>query len=109
MADKREKSFWAQKVAIPRRKIKVARKPLPIIAMSNLTPEKAPQAERKPAEAPYTNLQAGAALAAMRTVVTHLCAECSWEFKGIVRAKYCSNACRQRAKYKRRLEAEQRK
>lgn len=43
----------------------------------------------------------GAALAAMRRTSWHYCAEpsCGKRFAGIATAKFCSNACRQRAKY----------
>lgn len=47
----------------------------------------------------------GRRLAAMRRVVDHVCPTCDKEFEGIVTAKYCSNACRQRAKYRRKVEA----
>ena len=40
-------------------------------------------------------------LAGMRKTVTHECAICGDEFEGIKQAKYCSNACRQKAKYQR--------
>ena len=48
-------------------------------------------------------------LASLRRRVTHKCAECGVEFEAIKIARYCqtdedgnpSNACRQRAKYKR--------
>ena len=45
----------------------------------------------------------GAALAAMRGKHWHYCAEpsCGKRFGGIKTAKFCSNACRQRAKYAR--------
>jgi hypothetical protein len=43
----------------------------------------------------------GAALAAMRGLYKRRCAEatCRKWFSGIKIAKFCSNACRQRAKY----------
>ena len=43
----------------------------------------------------------GAALAALRGKHWHYCAEpsCEKRFSGIKTAKFCSNACRQRAKY----------
>jgi len=42
---------------------------------------------------------AASELAGMRQRVTHACLECEKEFEAIKTAKYCSNACRQRAKY----------
>ena len=44
----------------------------------------------------------GQALAAQRRLVAHTCLQCRDEFTGIAIAKYCSNRCRQRAKYLRR-------
>jgi hypothetical protein len=43
----------------------------------------------------------GAALNALRETHWHYCAEpsCGKRFSGIKLAKFCSNACRQRAKY----------
>ena len=43
----------------------------------------------------------GAALSALRKTTWHYCAEptCGKRFAGIAKAKFCSNACRQRAKY----------
>ena len=43
----------------------------------------------------------GAALASLRGTHWHYCAEpsCGKRFSGIKQAKFCSNACRQRAKY----------
>jgi hypothetical protein len=43
----------------------------------------------------------GAALSAMRRTTWHYCAEtsCGKRFAGIATAKFCSNACRQKAKY----------
>ena len=43
----------------------------------------------------------GAALAALRRRVWHVCKSCGKRFKGIATAIYCSNACRQRAKRER--------
>lgn len=43
----------------------------------------------------------GSDLAAMRQQVEHTCLSCGELFKAIKTAKYCSNACRQKAKYKR--------
>ncbi len=47
-------------------------------------------------------MKPGAALAALRRTTWHLCASCSKRFSGIAKAVYCSNACRQKAKYARR-------
>lgn len=41
----------------------------------------------------------GAALGALRKTSWHFCASCGKRFSGISQAKFCSNACRQRAKY----------
>jgi recombinational DNA repair protein RecR len=41
----------------------------------------------------------GAALAALRKTSWHFCASCGKRFSGISQAKFCSNACRQKAKY----------
>jgi len=41
------------------------------------------------------------ALSAMRKRIKHKCQVCGKSFKAIKTAKYCSNACRQRAKYER--------
>lgn len=48
-------------------------------------------------------MKPGAALAAMRRKTWHRCAlpECGKRFSGIATAVYCSNACRQKAKYRR--------
>jgi hypothetical protein len=45
--------------------------------------------------------EVGAALSALRKTTWHLCAEpsCGKRFSGIATAKFCSNACRQKAKY----------
>jgi len=43
----------------------------------------------------------GAALAALRGRHWHNCLICGKRFSGIKTAVYCSNACRQKAKYKR--------
>lgn len=47
-------------------------------------------------------MKPGAALAAMRRTTWHNCAVCTKRFSGIAKAVYCSNACRQKAKYERR-------
>jgi len=44
---------------------------------------------------------AGKELAAMRRIITHICPVCSNEFEGIVKAKFCSNKCKQKDKYRR--------
>jgi hypothetical protein len=46
----------------------------------------------------------GSALSALRKTTWHYCAEpsCGKRFAGILKARYCSNACRQRAKYTRK-------
>ena len=46
-------------------------------------------------------MKPGAALAAMRGRHWHVCPSCGKRFSGIKTARYCSNACRQKAKYKR--------
>lgn len=46
-------------------------------------------------------MKPGAALAAMRRKIRHRCAQCGKGFRGIATAVYCSNACRQKAKYER--------
>lgn len=46
-------------------------------------------------------MKPGAALAAMRKRTWHNCAQCAKRFSGIATAVYCSNACRQKAKYQR--------
>ena len=46
-------------------------------------------------------MKPGAALAALRRKTWHLCRVCGKRFSGIATALYCSNACRQKAKYKR--------
>ena len=49
-------------------------------------------------------MKPGAALRAMRPVLTYICQICGKEFKASdTRAKYCSNACQQRAKYARKV------
>lgn len=45
--------------------------------------------------------QAGRKLSALRRRETKECVVCGVEFRGIKKAVYCSNACRQRAKYQR--------
>ena len=44
-------------------------------------------------------MKPGTALAAMRRTSWHACLSCGNRFSGIKTAKFCSNACRQRAKY----------
>ena len=44
----------------------------------------------------------GAKLAAMRRKLAHVCPICETRFKGIAKAIYCSNACRQKAKRERK-------
>ena len=44
-------------------------------------------------------MKPGAALAALRKTAWHYCPVCCKRFSGIARAVYCSNACRQKAKY----------
>lgn len=46
-----------------------------------------------------------AALSAMRKTHWHYCAVCNKRFSGIAKAVYCSNACRQKAKYARKKAA----
>lgn len=46
-------------------------------------------------------MKPGAALASLRRTPWHLCESCGKRFSGIKTAKFCSNACRQKAKYKR--------
>lgn len=46
-------------------------------------------------------MKPGAALAAMRRTTWHHCPICQKRFAGIAKAVYCSNACRQKAKYRR--------
>lgn len=56
----------------------------------------------------YKPGEAGANLAAQRSTATHKCIICGDEFEARVAkvaAKYCSNRCRQRAKYQRQKEA----
>jgi hypothetical protein len=45
--------------------------------------------------------EVGAALAALRRKVAHKCLQCGKAFRGLATARYCGNACRQRAKYAR--------
>lgn len=47
-------------------------------------------------------MKPGAALAALRGRHWHQCQSCGKRFSGIKTAKFCSNACRQKAKYLRR-------
>jgi ribosomal protein L34E len=49
-------------------------------------------------------MKPGAALASMRRRTWHKCAICGKRFGGISKAVYCSNACRQKAKYQRAKE-----
>jgi len=44
-------------------------------------------------------------LAALRRKVNHKCGTCGTGFRGNKTARYCSNACRQKAKYKRAKES----
>lgn len=46
-------------------------------------------------------MKPGAALAALRRRSWHVCPVCQKRFKGIAKAVYDSNACRQKAKYRR--------
>jgi predicted nucleic acid-binding Zn ribbon protein len=46
-------------------------------------------------------MKPGAALAAMRRTTWHHCPVCSKRFSGTSRAKFCSNACKQKDKYRR--------
>ena len=50
-------------------------------------------------------MKPGAALAAKRKKVRHVCEHCCAKFTGIATARYCSNACRQKAKRARLLGA----
>jgi ribosomal protein L34E len=43
----------------------------------------------------------GQQLAALRKKVRHVCAECGEPFEAIKTARFCSNACKQRDKYRR--------
>ena len=49
----------------------------------------------------------GAALGALRKTIWHHCAVCEKRFSGIAQAKFCSNACRQKAKYRKKVAAAQ--
>ncbi len=49
-------------------------------------------------EGDKTALSAGAALAAKRKIVTHTCPVCGEDFEGTLRAKFCSNRCKQKDK-----------
>lgn len=44
----------------------------------------------------------GAALSALRKTTWHYCVVCNKRFAGITKAKFCSNACRQKDKYARK-------
>lgn len=46
-------------------------------------------------------LSAGAILASKRKIETKICPVCKEEFKGIKKAIFCSNKCRQKDKYQR--------
>ena len=46
-------------------------------------------------------MKLGSALAALRRTHWHYCYICNKRFSGIKTARYCSNACRQKAKYRR--------
>ena len=43
----------------------------------------------------------GAALSGMRKIIDHVCPVCNETFRGITKAKFCSNRCRQKDKYQR--------
>lgn len=47
----------------------------------------------------------GAALSALRHTSWHRCQVCEKRFSGIAKAVYCSNRCRQAAKYARKKAA----
>ena len=47
-------------------------------------------------------LTAGAALAAQREIVSKKCLECGDSFDGIKKKAYCTEKCKQAAKYKRK-------
>lgn len=49
--------------------------------------------------------EAGRAWGATRVTESHKCPECEVTFEAIKKAIYCSNRCRQRAKYRRVQEA----
>lgn len=49
--------------------------------------------------------EAAAFLSSQRRRVKHKCIQCGKKFKALSTAKYCSNACRQRAKYARQKAA----
>lgn len=53
---------------------------------------------------PEQKITPGQALAAMREIVDHNCPSCGGEFQGIKKAVYCSEACKQKAKYQRQKE-----
>jgi hypothetical protein len=53
---------------------------------------------------PRAMSRAARELAALRRRHSKECAVCGKGFKAIATARYCSNACRQRAKYKRNKE-----
>ena len=48
------------------------------------------------------NMSPGSALAAKRKVLVKICPICKTEFKGLKTAIYCSNKCKQKAKYARK-------
>jgi hypothetical protein len=49
-------------------------------------------------------MKPGQVLAAMRRRTWHYCPVCEKRFSGIKKAVYCSNACRQKAKHRRRAQ-----
>lgn len=49
--------------------------------------------------------EAAALLSAQRKRIDKVCPQCGKQFKAIKTAVYCSNACRQRAKYARQKAA----
>jgi len=53
-----------------------------------------------------TGSNAASQLASMRRIVSHTCPVCETEFEGLKRAVYCSEACKQRAKYQRKKAAD---
>lgn len=53
---------------------------------------------------PIKNSNAGAALAAMRAIESKQCVVCGEEIKGLKSKKYCTEKCKQKAKYERNKE-----
>jgi predicted nucleic acid-binding Zn ribbon protein len=51
------------------------------------------------------NINPGAQLAALRAVERKACAECGEPIVGLKTKKFCSEACKQRAKYRRKKES----